>query len=728
MSFAERLGLALAALRGGKTVYDLRPTWSGSAALYPKADFANAIQAGYRRNELIYACVKRKADSAAQTALRVRSKRTGEELPDHPLRQLIARPNPEMSEFDFHVATQVYLDAVGLAYWEKVRSRAGAVAQLWPLRPDWVVPIPGDGGKMVRGYEYRVPGVYPVPKLKVDDVLAFRLFDPLNVYGGLGPIQVAMRVGLVDSQMTDHVRNTMEHGGVPLGVLTTKQKLWDESEVERIRKRWRERYGGWENWSDPAVLDSEATFEKIGFSFTELGFDVLDARSEARICMVLQVPPILVGAKVGLDRSTFSNFAEAREAFWQETLIPQYKRNADRVQASLADEWGDVEVFWDFSEVPALQEDETLLWTRARDALHTGAVTVNEYREMLGLEMVGSGDVFLRPTGVVVVGLDGEPLTPAVDEAEDEDADKPDAADEGDEGDDGEDGEDTGAKSLRVIPDGAEEPLAAVPFEVGVSEGDERRALALWDALMAEFAGLLDAEITNRQYVEAAENELSRKAGEAPELGWRWDDRAKRYRAPNGRFIAAPKLVEIRDTFTGKLSERAGDLARALTDGDMSLGRWHEAMRDLVKHAYYDQYALARGGRGKMTPADRGRVGALVKQQYGYLRAFAEDIAAGKLTPAQIAARAKLYMAGGTQAYERSMAHDHGLLDGYELPAYPGDGSTVCKVNCKCHWEIKEYKNRWEAWWRLGAAEHCPDCVERSQTWAPYKVMRGAEP
>jgi len=154
------------------------------------------------------------------------------------------------------------------------------------------------------------------------------------------------------------------------------------------------------------------------------------------------------------------------------------------------------------------------------------------------------------------------------------------------------------------------------------------------------------------------------------------------------------------------------------------LGRWHDEMRGLVKGAFYDQYALARGGRGKMGPADRGRVGAMVKEQYGYLRGFAEDVAAGKLTAAQIAARAKLYMAGSTQAYERSAAYDHGLTDGYELPAYPGDGSTVCRVNCRCHWQIRELKNRWEATWTLGVAEHCPDCVERSETWAPLKIMR----
>ena len=75
--------------------------------------------------------------------------------------------------------------------------------------------------------------------------------------------------------------------------MTSSQHL-SEAQVELIRKRWRERYGGSENWLEPAVLDADAKYEKTGLSFEEMGFETLDDRNEARICMVFNVPPIIV--------------------------------------------------------------------------------------------------------------------------------------------------------------------------------------------------------------------------------------------------------------------------------------------------------------------------------------------------------------------------------------------------------------------------------------------------
>ena len=44
----------------------------------------------------------------------------------------------------------------------------------------------------------------------------------------------------------------------------------------------------------------------------------------------------------------------------------------------------------------ALQEDLNTRYTRAREALVTGAIMVNEYRQAIGLARVNGGDVFLR--------------------------------------------------------------------------------------------------------------------------------------------------------------------------------------------------------------------------------------------------------------------------------------------------------------------------------------------
>jgi HK97 family phage portal protein len=316
------------------------------------------------------------------------------------------------------------------------------VVQLWPLRPDWLSPI-RDAKRFMVAYEYTVPGMNPV-RIDARDVLEVKLWDPLDLYSALAPVTVASRVAAVDNSATDFIKLTFEHGGVPMGVLSSKQNL-TETQVESIRTRWRQRYGGFKNWADPAVLDADASYQRAGLTFAELGFEILDARAEARICAVLDVPPILVGAKVGLDRSTYSNYAEARTAFWQDGQLPRLKRIADEINTDLAPEFGvGIEVDWDLSGVPALQEDAAIVWQRAGQAYQWGGITLNEYRAMMGLEEVPGGDDFKAPAP--------SPFAQPQDGEEEEDAPP--------EGEEPEDEEERGAKALAKAlsdaPDNAE--------------------------------------------------------------------------------------------------------------------------------------------------------------------------------------------------------------------------------------------------------------------------------
>lgn len=403
MNAFERLKLALKVLADGKTAYSILPSWEDNKPTYPAANFYVNVKDGYRKNELIFACINYKADSTAMLRLVGKIAGSGKEIPEnHPLNKLIRYPNPFMTEFDFYSTIMIYLDLAGRCYFEKVRSRSGAVVQLWPLRPDWMAPI-RSSESYIAGYEYKVPGLEQPIRLETKDVLDFVLHDPLNRYDGLAPVSVAGRVGDVDNSATDFIKVFFEHGGLPMGLLKTKQKLID-IQVSDIRRRWREKYGGFQNWTEPAVLDSDAEYQRTGMTFQEMGFEKLDERNEARICQVLKVPPILVGARIGLNRATYANYGEARRAFWEDTLTPQFRRLKDELDMDLAPEFGDdITLDWDMSEVPALQEDQKMRWDRATAALSAGGITVNDFRDEIGLPPVGNGDVFIRGLAQVEV-------------------------------------------------------------------------------------------------------------------------------------------------------------------------------------------------------------------------------------------------------------------------------------------------------------------------------------
>jgi len=380
------------------TVASLIPTWQSGQAEFSETKLENMIKHGWRRNELIYSCISKKGKTAPQVELKVYDKASGVEIPNHPLKRLIQKPNPEMSEYDFWYSILVYQQLSGKALFEKERSERGKLIGLWPLRPDWV-KVKMRNRVEIEKYIYEPPGITNPPELGPKDVVAFRVWDPEGLFSTWPPVAVASRSGDTDNDMTELLKVFFQEGGTPMGIITSKLRLRQDA-VDDIRARWRQRYGGWRNWMDPAVLDSDATYQRIGLTFREMGFEVLDARSEARICMVLDVPPILVGAKIGLDRATYSNYAEARKSWWEDSLVPIYTDLLDVVINQILPEFDDsdrITVKWDFSRVPALQESQNIIWSRAREGFTAGAITVNEFREMVGLKSYGpAGDVFLR--------------------------------------------------------------------------------------------------------------------------------------------------------------------------------------------------------------------------------------------------------------------------------------------------------------------------------------------
>ena len=204
---------------------------------------------------------------------------------------------------------------------------------------------------------------------------------------------------------------------------------------------------------------------------------------------------------------------------------------------------------------------------------------------------------------------------------------------------------------------------------------------------------------------------------------WMWSVSAHRYRnTRTGQFVGITEMVAQRDKFMDAQMDSATELASRLARGDMNVAQWQKAMRNDVKDSYIGQYVLGHGGRGTMTPADWGRVGSMVKEQYRYLDGFARAVADDTLTESQIRARSQMYHDSSVQAYEK--AHTR-MLGVPSLPAYPGDGSTACHTNCRCHWDVREVDGGWDCYWiQSPGGKPCTDCSDRARDWNPYPVRR----
>jgi hypothetical protein len=202
---------------------------------------------------------------------------------------------------------------------------------------------------------------------------------------------------------------------------------------------------------------------------------------------------------------------------------------------------------------------------------------------------------------------------------------------------------------------------------------------------------------------------------------WQWEPRTRRYRdTRSGRFLSPNAMTALRDQFRDAMAGEGQRLTGRMTDGQETVQDWTRAMRRTLKTTYIDLYCAGRGGRNAMTAADWGRCGRMLRDSYSYLEGFGKDLAAGNLSVPQAKARAALYFASATQAFEQGKSRAFGVT----LPAYPADGSSECKAQDKCRWSLTETEDAVEATWLLGAAEHCPTCVTRSQLWNPLVIPR----
>lgn len=383
--------------------------------VYPGQGFASYSAAGFGRNELVYSCIMMKATSLPEAPLRVYGPDgLGDPKDTHPFRQLISSPNPMLTEFELLELTVIHMDLAGSAFWEIVRDRAGRPVELWPLRPDLVRLIRRRDGNT--RYGYLLGGTL------VDlgtDVLQFKYPNPIDPLLGQPPLRPTLRAVALDNEATDFVKALLQNRAVPGVVITTQQKV-DEAVADRLSTRWRQKFSGSKR-GEPAVLQAGMDVKPMGLNLDELEFPDLRTISESRICMAFGVPPILIGAKVGLDRSTFSNYGDARRSFWEETIMPLQRRIGDVLVARLLPEVlgaqftvpRRVTVRWDRSDVLALRDSEQAIWERANAALRAGAITVNDFRRIVRLPAVESGDVFLRPAGVVPTLADGTPTAGA---------------------------------------------------------------------------------------------------------------------------------------------------------------------------------------------------------------------------------------------------------------------------------------------------------------------------
>jgi HK97 family phage portal protein len=363
------------------------PTWEVTAPQYPTPSPYSLMNIGYRTNEVAYACIELRSKAVSEPRARVWDKKKEEFLDDHPLYEFMEEPCPGVSETDFWFAVEMYLCITGFMPWEFDTSNDGSLINVWPMMPQYCSFKRGQQ-QLMRAIQYQPYTGLPAYDIDRSRFVLFSYTDPM--YFGLkalSPTGVLADIIGLDNKITRMVEQFTRNGAFLGGLLKTEQII-NETDARFARDRWQEAHGGAENAGQIAVIGKGMGFQTTNNTFREMVFPEVDARSETRICMGYAVPPILVSAKSGMDRATYSNYEQARKAWYEEFVTSEWRflsRAATRDILPWFDKDPNHEIRFDTKEVKALQEDRTNQWKRAWEAYKSRVVIRDEARKEMGL-------------------------------------------------------------------------------------------------------------------------------------------------------------------------------------------------------------------------------------------------------------------------------------------------------------------------------------------------------
>ena len=177
---------------------------------------------------------------------------------------------------------------------------------------------------------------------------------------------------------------------------------------------------------------------------------------------------------------------------------------------------------------------------------------------------------------------------------------------------------------------------------------------------------------------------------------WSFDATIGRYRDKRtGRFLSKKEALDLTEASVGRAGQILDGLTESLTMGAMSLQDWQREVAKLLKTVHLAQFILGKGGAANTFPADYLVVARTLKSEYQYLDKFAADIASGRLSAAQIKARARLYVNKTRTSY-------------WMGDAMAQDRATQPALMRRI----------------LAVAEHCPDCLAYAAAgWVPVGTL-----
>jgi HK97 family phage portal protein len=319
-----------------------------------------------------------------------RAKALDEVVSNSALSKLINNPNPTQGADAFFegVFSFYALNGETFIWLNRGGIEDGEVLEMYLIPPDKVelVPDPNDLYGVL-GYILDINGkLISIPK---SDIIHWKTFNPnfdvvdRSHLRGFNPMRPLKRRLQQDNDAMEAAVAMFQNGGAK-GVLTneTLDNLTPE-QAGQLKSVIDNKINNTAMKAAVATLQGKWEFLNIGKDSVDM--QLLDSQDKTmeRIAMALGVDPDIL-----VPGQSFSNKEWAQKKFVTDLIMPMCNSLRDELNRVLVPSFGGREYLdYDFSTLPELQDDYSKMSVVYNAMFDRGAITGNEYRQLLGFEV-----------------------------------------------------------------------------------------------------------------------------------------------------------------------------------------------------------------------------------------------------------------------------------------------------------------------------------------------------
>lgn len=362
-------------------------TYLGSNPLWTDKNIKALTKEGFMNCMTVFACVSLIAKGGAGipwilTKIAKGQNGKTEEIYDHPLLQLIRRPNPRQGQSAFIEAALSFYLIAGNNYMLATGPEKAPAKELYNLMPHLIKIKSGNQARPIEYYKYDADPSNPI-NYPPERVLHLRAFHPLDDFYGLSSLEVAAKgIDIVNMGMQWNY-NLLKNDMRPPGGFIIEQPL--QSETRKLMlKDMKEKYSGYEHAGEPLLLEGVKDWKPFAITPRDSDWLNSDKLNMRKICVTLNVDPSLIG---DTESKTYSNRQDARKALYTEAILPLMDFYRDELNNWLTPQYDDnLKLDYDRDEIEALREEMTAVYSRMSQSYW---LTVNEKRAACGYDEIG---------------------------------------------------------------------------------------------------------------------------------------------------------------------------------------------------------------------------------------------------------------------------------------------------------------------------------------------------